>query len=188
MAFQFLLDKIQNLAWQTKLFTIWPWLPLFHLFQPFASSNLIYFSPTEPRHRLRSLSDPSNSTSLQPPKAIKTLILPGLLLQSHLQAASNTSKVQYICSGTIEYDFHVTLISVSLSHEKPRIPSHPELQPVLSVWFIFPSSTNIIWHAIRSYLLISLSLPTDCKYLWGGESSVLLTDVSLPLCIGRGTL
>lgn len=96
MAFQFLLDRIQNLAWQTKLFTIWPWLPLFHLFQPFASSNLIYFSPTEPRHSLRSLSDPSNSTFLQPPKAIKTLILPGLLLQTHLQLRptllrSNTS-------------------------------------------------------------------------------------------------
>lgn len=155
MAFQFLLDKIQNLAWQTKLFTIWPWLPLFHLFQPFASSNLIYFSPTEPRHRLRSLSDPSNSTFLQPPKAIKTLILPGLLLQTHLQAASNTSKVQYICSGTIKYDFLITSISVSLSHEKPRISSHPELQPVLSAWFISPVA--LISSGILTCLFVFLS-------------------------------
>lgn len=155
MAFQFLPDKIQNLASQTKLFTIWPWLPLLPLLQPSSSSHCIYrvqFSRgTDPGLSVFTVTLPS-SNLLRPlglwscqgyPSPPRPRLCP-VFLRLQLPSALGPSNIN---------NHFITLISVSVSHEKPRTPSHPQLKPMLSIWFIFASSSNTIWHA-NTFVLI----------------------------------
>lgn len=67
------------------------------------------------------------------PKAIRTLILPESPPQPYLQAEPNTFKVMTtIHSGTIKNYLLLTLIPVSINHEKPRTFIHLQSLPTVS--------------------------------------------------------
>lgn len=103
--------------------------------------------PSESRQR------PQKSNFLQHPKAIRTLSLPRPLPTSRLHP------VTAFCSGTPENDLLISLIPVSVI--RTRAVLGPYLYFLSNSFLPIALITNR--HAIWFYLLISFSLPQECK-------------------------
>ena len=165
MALHFLLDKIQNTAWWTTLSTMGSWLP----------NSSVLWSCHLPQSKWvkaqpRSLRVPKKPTFLPTPKAIRTLILPESPPQPYLQAEPNTFKVMTtIHSGTIKNYLLLTLIPVSINHEKPRTFIHPRSLHTVSD-SLLPKALITIQPDITFFLtfLLAFLSPLECKWLWEG--------------------